>query len=81
VAVIDPRNPATSEANASTWSLVYLPGSEFSDTTNVPHGAVAQVTLKKHKFNVVSKASDGGHTWINWRDYLHEFAPLLFSEK
>jgi hypothetical protein len=22
--------------------------------------------------------SEGGHTWINWRDYLSEFAPLLF---
>ena len=22
--------------------------------------------------------SDGGHTWINWRRYLNEFAPLLF---
>ncbi len=37
--------------------------------------------LKKHKFDVVSKETAGGHTWINWRDYLHEFAPLLFSEK
>jgi enterochelin esterase family protein len=37
--------------------------------------------LKKHGFDVVSKESAGGHTWINWRDYLHEFAPLLFSEK
>jgi enterochelin esterase-like enzyme len=22
--------------------------------------------------------TDGGHTWINWRRYLHDFAPLLF---
>jgi enterochelin esterase-like enzyme len=44
VAVIDPRNPATSEANANTWSLVYVPGSEIADTKDVPHGAVAQVT-------------------------------------
>ena len=44
LAVIDPRNPATSEANANTWSLVYVPGSEISDVASVPHGAVAQVT-------------------------------------
>jgi len=37
--------------------------------------------LKNHGFNVVSRETGGGHTWINWRDYLHEFAPLLFSEK
>jgi enterochelin esterase family protein len=44
VAVIDPRNPATSESNENTWSLVYVPGANFMDTKNVPHGAVAEVT-------------------------------------
>jgi enterochelin esterase family protein len=43
VAVVDPRNPATSESNNNTWSLVYVPGSEFADAKNVPHGAVAAV--------------------------------------
>jgi enterochelin esterase family protein len=36
--------------------------------------------LKKHGFDVVYEESDGGHTWINWRNYLHQFAPLLFTE-
>jgi enterochelin esterase family protein len=44
LAVIDPRNPSTSESNSNTWSLVYVPGSAISDTKDVPHGAVAQVT-------------------------------------
>jgi enterochelin esterase family protein len=44
VAVIDPRNPATSESNENTWSLVYVPGADFMDTKDVPHGAVAEVT-------------------------------------
>jgi len=44
VPVIDPRNPATSESNANTWSLVYVPGADFMDTKDVPHGAVAAVT-------------------------------------
>jgi enterochelin esterase family protein len=44
VSVIDPRNPATSESNTNTWSLVVVPGSEFMDTKDVPHGAVAEVT-------------------------------------
>jgi enterochelin esterase-like enzyme len=43
VSVIDPRNPATSESNNNTWSLVYVPGSDFMDTKQVPHGAVASV--------------------------------------
>ena len=46
VSVIDPRNPATSESNMNTWSLVYVPGSDASDTKDVPHGAVAQVTYQ-----------------------------------
>lgn len=44
VPVIDPRNPATSESNNNTWSLVYVPGEEFMDTREVPRGAVAEVT-------------------------------------
>jgi len=34
--------------------------------------------LKKHGFDPVYAESTGGHTWINWRNYLAEFAPLLF---
>jgi enterochelin esterase-like enzyme len=44
VAVIDPHNPSISESNNNVWSLVYIPGAEFMDTTDVPHGAVAAVT-------------------------------------
>jgi enterochelin esterase-like enzyme len=25
------------------------------------------------------RESEGGHTWTNWRDYLSEFAPMLFK--
>lgn len=35
--------------------------------------------LKKHKFDVTYKETDGGHTWIKWREYLNEFAPQLFQ--
>lgn len=44
LAVIDPRNPSTSESNSNTWSLAYVPGSDITDTKDVPHGAVAEVT-------------------------------------
>ena len=46
VSVIDPRNPATSESNGNTWSLVGVPGEAFMDTQDVPHGAVAEVTYR-----------------------------------
>jgi enterochelin esterase family protein len=35
--------------------------------------------FKKHGFSPVFKESPGGHTWINWRNYLVEFAPQLFQ--
>ena len=44
VAVMDPRNPSISESNTNAWSMVYLPGADFMDTKELPHGAVASVT-------------------------------------
>ena len=35
--------------------------------------------LRKYGFDVQFKETDGGHTWINWRQYLNEFTPLLFQ--
>jgi enterochelin esterase-like enzyme len=40
---------------------------------------IATVDLfKRHGFAPVFVESPGGHTWINWRSYLAEFAPQLF---
>ena len=35
--------------------------------------------LKKHGFTPVFQESPGAHTWLNWRNYLIEFAPQLFQ--
>ena len=35
--------------------------------------------FKKHGFNPTYQETAGGHTWINWRNYLTEFAPQLFN--
>ena len=43
VAVIDPRNTSISESNMNVWSLFYIPGADFMDTKQVPHGAVAEI--------------------------------------
>ena len=56
VSVIDPRNASTSESNMNTWSLVYVPGADFMDTKDVPHGAVAEVTY-------YSKSHQGRLAW------------------
>ncbi len=44
VSATDPESPLISESNTHVQSLVVVPGSEFMDTKDVPHGAVAQVT-------------------------------------
>jgi enterochelin esterase-like enzyme len=35
--------------------------------------------LKQHNFKVVFNETAGAHSWINWRNYLNEFAPQLFQ--
>lgn len=35
--------------------------------------------LDKMKMPYVYRESEGGHTWLNWRIYLSEFAPMLFK--
>jgi len=34
--------------------------------------------FREHGFDVAYHESGGGHVWMNWRDYLHEFAQTLF---
>jgi len=34
--------------------------------------------LREHDFEIAYHESGGGHTWENWREYLHEFAQQLF---
>ena len=47
-------------------------------TSSCPARRETVELFKKHGFSPVFKETDGGHTWINWRDYLNEFAPQLF---
>jgi enterochelin esterase-like enzyme len=35
--------------------------------------------LKKHGFDVEYSETAGGHTWLNWREYLNEFSQRLFK--
>lgn len=37
--------------------------------------------LQKHGFEVSFEETPGAHTWVNWRTYLRDFAPLLFRER
>jgi enterochelin esterase-like enzyme len=44
VSTTDPQSPLISESNTHVQSLLYVPGSEYMDTKDVPRGAVAQIT-------------------------------------
>jgi enterochelin esterase-like enzyme len=35
-------------------------------------------TLEKYNIKLTLHETGGGHTWINWREYLNDFAPRLF---
>jgi len=35
--------------------------------------------FKSYGFSPAFQESSGGHSWINWRNYLNEFAPQLFQ--
>lgn len=37
--------------------------------------------LDRHGIRHQSQETPGGHTWINWRAYLNQFAPLLFGKR
>ena len=34
-------------------------------------------TLSKYAIKLTLHETDGGPTWINWREYLNDFAPRL----
>jgi enterochelin esterase family protein len=45
------------------------------------YGSVAPTRAMFDKYGIehVYHESEGGHTWINWRRYLLDFAPRLFT--
>ena len=42
--VLDYNNPSVSESVDNPWSMFYVPGAQFMDTEDVPHGSVEAVT-------------------------------------
>jgi enterochelin esterase family protein len=40
--------------------------------------APTRAMLDKYGIRYTYNESEGGHTWINWRDYLADFTPRLF---
>jgi enterochelin esterase family protein len=40
--------------------------------------APTRAMMEKYGMSPIYNESEGGHTWINWRRYLYDFAPRLF---
>ncbi len=66
-----------SEESKKGLKLVWLSTGKDDFLVQISHSTVD--LLKKYGFNPVYEESEGGHTWLNWRDYLISFAPKLFQ--
>jgi enterochelin esterase family protein len=72
------QNQASLDNAASKKGLKVLWFSTGVDDGLMPTTKSTVELLKKHGFAPVMTESPGGHTWLNWRSYLIEFAPQLF---
>lgn len=76
IAQYEQANDAALKRDARDLELVYYAiGSEDPFSGVLP---ATRAMLDKYGIEYTFHQSDGGHTWINWRRYLNEFAPLLF---
>ncbi len=73
------RHLAELDNAAAKKGLRLLWFSTGSEDRLMPTTKATVEMLKKHGFAPVMKESPGGHTWLNWRNYLIEFAPQLFQ--
>ncbi len=62
------------------WIKLFSISVGDKDFTLTGSKALAEV-LTKHGIKNQLHISGGGHTWINWRHYLNDLAPLLFQGK
>jgi len=64
-------------ASGKQFRLFWVDAGKYDIALQNSHATV--VVLKKAGINVEEHESGGFHAWNNWRDYLHQFAPLLFK--
>ena len=73
------RNLAMLDNAAAKKGLKLLWFSTGKDDSLVGTTRSTVELLKRHGFAPQYTESAGGHTWLNWRDYLGQFVPLLFK--
>jgi len=69
-------NDAALKQAAKDMKLVYY--AYGSEDPVVRNPAQLKGTLEKYNIKLTLHETGGGHTWINWREYLNDFAPRLF---
>ena len=76
MAQYEQANDAALRRSAEEMKLVYY----AMGTDDFLYGTVAPTrgVFDKYGIDHVYNESAGGHTWINWRRYLADFAPRLF---
>lgn len=73
------RNQAALAKGKATNQLLYYAVGKEDRITSTGSGAATHKMLGDLGYrNYVFNESEGGHTWINWRRYLNDFAPRLF---
>lgn len=65
-------------ASGKSFRLFWVDAGKYDIALDNSHATVA--VLKKAGINVEEHESGGFHAWNNWRDYLSEFASLLFRQ-
>jgi enterochelin esterase family protein len=70
-------NAAALQRSAKEMKLVYyaMGKDDFLYRTVAP----TRQMLDRSGIRYVYNETGGGHTWLNWRDYLNDFAPRLFK--
>ena len=76
VASYEKQNAQALARGAKAFRLVYyaMGKDDFLYRTVAPTRSLLDKYGVKHVYN----ESGGGHTWVNWREYLADFAPRLF---
>ncbi|HEY4360260.1 MAG TPA: alpha/beta hydrolase-fold protein [Bryobacteraceae bacterium] len=69
-------NDAALKRAAKALKLMYYAYGREDPVVRNP--APFKATLEKYNIKLTLHETEGGHTWINWREYLNDFAPRLF---
>ncbi len=64
-------------ASGKPFRLFWVDAGKYDIALQNSRATVA--VLKKAGINIEENHSDGFHAWNNWRNYLHVYAPLLFT--